>query len=402
MRARTALLIDPRGELPQAALAELERAGITVAGTTGYGLDALQTAFTVRPDLFLIGISDPVARPLDLIRRIHDALPDSVIVGVIDASASDAFEHAIAAGAAVCIDTGAPDAAFAPVIDSARQYFERLQRGGSLAAIEGGQVITVLGAKGGVGKTTIATNLAIALERASRGAVALVDADPLFGDVALSMDLNVQSSLADAVADLSSPEPRDIREFMTPCFGISVLPARARALDGALVTGDDLAAVIARLRQSFDFVVIDTGGAFTDLTTAAADAATTRILVTTTELNSVHDAARAIRWLRDRAGQGAPAPQLLQNRAGMRGGLSRPEVERELGVSAVWSVAEDKRLLQAMQAGVPVVERYPNSPAAVAIRGLASSFIHVPGSLRRPPPGNAGRRPLARLFPYTA
>lgn len=402
MRARTALLIDPRGEMPQAALAELERAGITVAGTTGYGLDALQSAFAVRPDLVLIGISVPVTRPLDLIRRIHDALPDSVIVGVLDAFATPAFEHVIAAGAAVCIDTGAPEAAFAPVIDSARHYFERLQHGGSLAAIEGGQVITVLGAKGGVGKTTIATNLAIALERASRGAVALVDGDPLFGDVALSMDLDVQSSLADAVADLSSPEPRDIREFMTPCFGVSVLPARARALDGALVTGDDLAAVIARLRQSFDFVVIDTGGAFTDLTSAAADAATTRILVTTTELNSVHDAARAIRWLRHRGGQGASAPQLLLNRAGMHGGLSRPEVERELGVPMVWSVAEDKRLLRAMQAGVPVVERYPKSPAAVAIRGLASSFVNVPGSFLKRPPGNAGRRPLAKLFPHTA
>jgi pilus assembly protein CpaE len=402
MRARTALLIDPRGETPQAALAELERAGIAVAGTTGYGLDALQSAFTVRPDLFLVGISDPVARPLDLIRRIHDALPDSVIVGILDASASGAFEHAMAAGAAVCIDAGAPAAAFAPVIDSARHYFERLQHGGSLAAIEGGQVITVLGAKGGVGKTTIATNLAIALERASRGAVALVDGDPLFGDVALSMDMDVRSSLADAVAGLASPEPRDIRDFVTPAFGVSVLPARARALDGALVTGEDLAAVVAQLRQSFDFVVIDTGGAFTGLTTAAADAATTRILVTTPELNSVRDAARAIRWLRHRAGQGTPGPQLLENRAGMRGGLSRPEVERELGVSVVWSVAEDKRLLEAMQAGVPVVERYPHSPAAVAIRGLASSFIHVPGSLRRPPPGNAGWRPLARLFPYTA
>lgn len=402
MRARSALLIDPRGDLPQAALAELERSGITVAGTTGYGLDALQTAFTVRPDLVLIGISAPVARPLDLIRRIHDALPDSVIVGVVDASASGAFEHAIAAGAAVCIDTAAPKAAFAPVIDSARQYFERLQHGGSLAAIEGGQVITVLGAKGGVGKTTIAANLAIALERESRGAVALVDGDPLFGDVALSMDLAVQSSLADAVADLSSPEPRDIREFMTTGFGVSVLPARARALDGALVTCDGLAAVVARLRQSFDFVVIDTGAAFTEVTAAAADTATTRILVTTPELNSVQDAARAIRWLRHRGGQGAPSPQLLQNRAGMRGGLSQAEVERELGIPVAWSVEDDKRLVKAMQAGTPVVDRYPKSRPAVAIRGLASSFIHVPGTLRRPPPGNAGRRPLTRLFPYTA
>jgi pilus assembly protein CpaE len=402
MRARTALLIDPRGEMPQAALAELERAGITVAGTAGYGLDALETAFTVRPDLLLIGISEPIARPLDLIRRIHDGLPDSVIVAVVDASASGAFKHAIAAGAALCIEARAPEAAFAPVISSARKHFERLRRGENPAAIEGGHVITILGAKGGVGKTTIATNLAIALERASRGNVALVDGDPLFGDVALSLDLDVQSSLPDAVADLSSPEPRDIREFMTPCLGVSVLPARTRTQGATPVTGDDLAVVIARLRQSFDFVVIDTGGAFTGLTVAAAEAATTRILVTTTELNSVHDAARAIRWLRQHEGQGIPAPRVLQNRAGMRGGLSRPEVERELGVPVVWSVAEDKRLLRAMQAGVPVVERYPNSPAAVAIRGLALSFIHTPGTLRRPPPGNAGRRPLARLIPYSA
>lgn len=402
MRARTALLIDPRGQLPRAALAAVERAGITVAGTAGYGLDALRLAFDVRPDLVLIGVREPVARPLDLIRRIHDALPGSVIVGVIDTPAGASSNEAIGAGASACLDAHAPAGSFAPVIDSALRHFERLQYGGSLAAIDGGQVITVLGAKGGVGKTTIATNLAIALERESRGAVALVDADPLFGDVALSMDLDVQSSLADAVADLDAPEPRDIREFLTPRFGVSVLPAPARGLSEALMTGDDLAAVIARLRQSFDFVVIDTGGAFTEATAAAEDAATTRILVTTPELNSVQDAARAIRWLRHRGGQGALSAQLLQNRAGMRGGLSRAEVERELGIPVAWSVEDDKRLVKAMQAGTPVVERYPKSRPAVAIRGLASSFVHVPGSLRRPPPGNAGRRHLARLFPNPA
>lgn len=402
MRARTALLIDPGGEMPRAALAELERAGITVAGCTGYGLDALQTAFTLRPDLVLIGISRPVARPLDLIRRIHDALLESVIVGVIDASAIGAFEHVLAAGAAVCVDTGASDVAFAQAIDSARRHFERLQHRGSLAAIEGGQVISVLGAKGGVGKTTISTNLAIALERESRGAIALVDADPLFGDVALSMDLDVQASLADAVANLAAPEVRDIRDFMTARFGVSVLPARARALDGSKVTGEDLALVIGRLRQSFDFVVIDTGGAFTDLTTTAADAATTCILVTTPEPGSIQDAVRAVRWLRQRGGQATVPGQLLLNRTGMRGGMSTAEVEHELGVSPRWFVEDDSRLVKAMQVGVPVVEQYPKSPAAVAIRVLASSFVHVPGTFMKRPPGNAGRRPLAKLFPHTA
>lgn len=402
MRARTALLIDPSGEMPQAALAELERAGITVAGTTGYGLDALQSAFAVRPDLVLIGISVPVARPLDLIRRIHDALPDSVIVGVLDASATGAFEQAIAAGAAACIDIGSPAAACTAVLDSARRLFERLQHPGSPASIEGGQVITVLGAKGGVGKTTISTNLAIALERASRGAIALVDADPLFGDVALSMDLDVRGSLADAAADLASPEVREIHEFMTARFGVSVLPAPARARYGQHVTGEDLALVIGRLRQSFDFVVVDTGGAFTDLNAAAVDAATTCLLVTTPEPGSIQDAVRAIRWLRQRDGHGALPAQLLLNRTGMRGGLSRLGVEHELGFSPRWFVEEDSRLVKAMQVGIPIVERYPKSPAAVAIRGLASSFVNVPGSLRRPPPGNAGRRPFARLFPYTA
>ncbi len=402
MRARTALLIDPAHDLPPTALAELDRLGIATAGSVGYGLQALDAAFTHRPDLVLIRLMLPQARAIDLVARIHDALPDTVIVAVADDRASRAGTKAIAAGAAVCLALDSPPREFRRVIEASRHYFERRKHGESIAAGQGGQVIAVLGAKGGVGKTTIATNLAIVLERESHGAVALVDADPQFGDVALSLDLAPERSLADAAAGIELLETANVREFMVPSYGIWVLPAPRHALAGSGVTGAALDAILARLRHSFDFVVVDTGGAYSDLTAVAADAATTRMLVTTPELNSVHDAVRAVRWLRERAGPDAGRLRLVQNRAGMRGGLREAEFGREIGMRVSCVVEDDSRLLKAMQVGRPFVDRYPRSSVAVAIRGLATSLLGSAGGVNGPPPGSPGRRALARLLPHFA
>lgn len=399
MRARTALIIDPADDMPATVLAELDRRGIAIQGRVGYGLQALETAFAQCPDLVLIRLMPPYARGIDLVARIHDALPGSVIIAVTDRDGGRAGNAAIAAGAAVCLPAGSPRGQVSRVLDASGHYFELQRRGENLAVGQGGQVITVLGAKGGVGKTTIATNLAIALQRESHGAVALIDADAQFGDVALALDLAPERSLADAAGSIGQLEFSDVREFMTPGYGIWVLAAPRHAAEGQQVTGEALGAVIARLRDSFDFVVVDTGGAYTGLTAAAADAATTRMLVTTPELNAVHDAVRAVRWLRERAGPDAGRLRLVENRAGMCGGLREAAFAREMGMLPACVLEDDRRLARAMQAGTPFVDRYPRSRVAVAIRGLAVSLLGGPGGIGGPPRGNPGRRALARLLP---
>ncbi len=386
MRMRTALIIDPRGELRAAAMPGLERFGIVVVGLVGYGRDALESAYLRKPDLIIMRVAAPAARPLQVIERLHDALPDSPILAVIDEPDSGIGSRVTAAGGSACLDEPLGPDVLTSAIRAACERFERRQQDVRVVAGRGGHIITVLGSKGGVGKTTVATNLAIALEQTSRGSVALVDADLFFGDVALSMDLDVDRSLADFVANLGELETRDIPAFMTGKFGVAVLPAAASLSNAGHVTGADLLQVLDRVRHSFDFVVVDTGGALTDLTVAAADGASTRILVTTPDLYSVHDAAHNLRWLRQRLGQPAEQIQLLQNRVGMPGGLSGDAVDRELGQTTAWCIEDDTKLLKAMQVGVPVVARYPQSRAAVAIRRLASSFTRPDSGLDQAPP----------------
>ena len=373
LRIRNVLVIDPSGELEPLVAEELASAGIESIATVGYGLEALEIAFAKKPDLVLIRTMSPLARPLQIISFIHDALPDSPILAVIDESIQRSWTKLIAAGATVCIEDIVRPGIFNRGLDVSLHYFERRRRGAFEQAMSG-RVIAVLGAKGGVGKTTVATNLAIALERESLGTVALVDADPSFGDVALAMNIDSTRTLARAVASLPGNGVEGIQAQMSEQSGISILSCAP--IPGVQeVTPDGVVAIISQLREAFDFVVVDTSGAWSDVTAAVIDSASTRILVTTPEPNSVKDTVRALGWLRERLGDAAGHVYLVENRAGMAGALGEREFEHEVGQVPRWRIVDDPLLMKGMQVGIPAMELYSNAPGARDLRKIAISLL---------------------------
>jgi pilus assembly protein CpaE len=381
MAIRTALIIDPGGMLSERSAAELAGLGISAAVVDSFGLAALQNAFSQRHDLVLIAVAEPAARPLDLIRRIRDALPDCVVLGAVSAADVHLAAEVVAAGAVpwtVELEQGA----LAACVSGISARLDRRRAVGSLQS-SGGKIITVLGAKGGVGKTTVAINLAVALASESHASVALVDADPRFGDVALALNLQPEFGLAAIVAALEGDDPPDIRELVTLAFDVGILPTVSRHGVGAPVSSAGLEAVLERLRRAYEFIVIDTGGAFCDLTSVAARAASVCILVTAADAASARDARLCARWLRDQCGlmPGAQQLQLLVNRAGQRGGLPVDRVGAEAGMKVRWMVQDDRALLQAMQQGMPAVDRYPHAAGARSLRDVARWFTGAaPGS----------------------
>jgi pilus assembly protein CpaE len=349
--------------------------GIASGDALGYGLECLEFVFAKKPELVLLHVSSPIVRPRQIISAIHDALPDTVILAVTDKSANHSWEKLVAAGADASIEELGGDLELARGVAFSVTLLDRRRRG-EYAVQPGGNVLAIIGADGGIGKTTVATNLAIGLQRETLGSVVLVDADPRFGDVAIALDIQGHRTLGEAAANLAQPEPQEIGRFLATTYGISVLGGPASAAAFKLVTADDLTAILGILRKEFDFVIVDTSGAWTELSTAAVDAANTTLLVTTPGLREVQRAARTLAMLRERMGESVATVRIVMNRKGMPGQLDAESCTRELGREPTWSVPQDVHLKMAMQSGVPAVESFPRSVGALEIVKIAKSIAH--------------------------
>ncbi len=371
---RSALIIDPTSELSASCAGIFAEKRIASSASASYGLDGLQRAYALRPDLIVIRVTAPFARPLELIRRLTDALSGSEILAVLDAGETTSAQRATAAGASFCLEEPLNPQKWRAAINAVTARADRKLAATWADADPTGQVVTVVGSNGGVGKTSVAVNVAVSLANESKVSVVLVDGDSQFGDVAFSMAVEAHFSFTDFAAQIEAFDVATVRDSLIATLGVSLLPSGRRPTVGAPMSRASAAQALNKLRTAFDFVVVDTGGAYSDITVAAMESATTRILVTIPDLASARNAARAIRWLRTVLGTKADDIQLLQNRVGMDGGLSVSCVTREVGHPTRWLIPDDARVRISGAEGVPVVVRYPRSPAALAMRAIAQTL----------------------------
>lgn len=169
-----------------------------------------------------------------------------------------------------------------------------LGHAGELVAGPGGTVVTVSGAKGGVGTTVTAVQLALAA-RASGRTVALVDLDLQAGDVASYLDVQFRRSVAD-LAQISDISPRVLQDalFAHPT-GVGLLLAPAEGERGEDVGDRAVRQIVSALRGRHEVVIVDCGTLMTGGNAAAIEMADTTVLVTTPDVVAVRAAKRMVR-----------------------------------------------------------------------------------------------------------
>jgi pilus assembly protein CpaE len=263
----------------------------------------------------------------------------------------------------------------------------------------GATVVTVFSAKGGSGKTTMATNLATALADKGRRDVVLVDLDLAFGDVAIALQLFPAHTIADAV-----PLGEDDLDFsglqalLTPHSpGLTTLvaplePGAAETVPASLVTR-----IIQVLKENFDFVVVDTPPAFDDQVLAAFDLSDVMVLIATLDIPALKNLKLTLETL-DLLNYSRDRWRIVLNRADSKVGLAIAEVERTLRVPITAHVPSSRDVPASINRGVPLVLEDGRHPVSVAIRDFAED--HVATSSRpvpeKPPTkadGKAAKRP---------
>jgi pilus assembly protein CpaE len=240
-----------------------------------------------------------------------------------------------------------------------------------------GSVMTVFGAKGGVGKTTVAVNLAAALVRETGQSVVLVDGDNGFGDVCGMLDLTVERSIVDLVRELPKVTRDTLPKYLTQhASGLNVLAAPTQTMAWRDVKPEDFRKVIELLSKSHDIVVIDTVGLLNDLTLAALQAASLVLWIVTTEFASVRDSARALEALRSVA-YPEERVRIITNDLATRDGVKASTIEEVLGHAVFWRVPFDQKVRQDAQIGEPAVLKHPTTPGARSLTDLARTVVGI-------------------------
>lgn len=241
-----------------------------------------------------------------------------------------------------------------------------------------GRVITVFAAKGGCGKTTMATNLAAALAAGGSRSVCLVDLDMSFGDVAIAMQLFPTRSIADAVAMHDKLDESGIRSLVTPHSpGLDTLlaplePGHADKIPTSVVTE-----VLNVLRRIYDYVVVDTPPDFKDWVLAALDLSDVYVLLATLDVPALKNLRLTLDML-DLLGYPRENWQIVLNRSDSKVGLQLEDVEKTLKVPIAALIPSSRAVSMSINKGVPLVLEQPGHPVSAAVRAFADK--HIVGS----------------------
>ena len=232
-----------------------------------------------------------------------------------------------------------------------------------------GRVITIASPKGGVGKTTVATNLAIGLTAAAPQSTVLVDLDVQFGDVASALSLVPEYTLPDAVRGPASQDTMVLKTFLTqhPSGLYAVCGAESPAA-GDTVTGEDVTRLLASLAREFRYVVVDTAPGLSEQTLAALDRATDVVMLSSMDVPGVRGLRKELEVLRELCM--IPAGRhVVMNFADPKGGLSVRDVETTIGTGVDVVLPRSKAVPASTNQGVPLLQsgssatRWPRSCA---------------------------------------
>lgn len=341
-----------------------------------------QTRHESLPDVLVLDATTSPEDALALAARFDRELPGTGVVLI-----GNPAKLSVAAMRVGVRDVLPPDAdvdemraALTQVAQAVEQ--RRSHPSGSVPALPGmsvaGRVLTVLSPKGGAGKTTVATNLAIGLAEAAPGSVVLVDLDVQFGDVATALGLEPEYTLEDVVQGSALHDPIALKTHLTlHSSGLSVVCAPESPAAADAITSEQVGALVSMLAQQFRFVVVDTAAGLEPRTLAALDHTTDPVLLTTFDVPGSRGLRKEIATLRE-LGMLTNARQVILNFADPKAGLSIGDVEATIRSKVDLTLPHSKAVTAAMNTGIPLLQQTPRDAVSKQLRKLLASYVGAP------------------------
>jgi pilus assembly protein CpaE len=377
-----------------------------VAGTAGGGQEAVTLAKKERPNVILMDINMPDMDGITATEIISNTVPESPIIMMSVQGEQDYLRRSMLAGAReFLVKPFSAD----ELINSIRHVheLEKVRRaryapmqqqaaaggggGPAASATESGKIIAFFSPKGGVGRTTIATNLAVALHQSTGKSVVLVDGSLPFGDIAVILNMSPKAkTIADLIGSFEQADADIVESILVQhSTGIKVLLAPPTPESTELITGAHIKHVLELLKQRYAFVVVDTWPSFQEQVITMLDVSDVILTLMTLEITSLKN-VRVFMEIAEKLGYGNEKVQLVANRNDSSGGIKASDVEASLGRKIPHTIVSDGRtLVLAVNRGVPFVISHRDSQVSKDIFTLAAKLA---GGSEEPAAAGAGAK----------
>jgi pilus assembly protein CpaE len=352
---------------------------LTVCAVAGDGDTALQEALRTQPNVAVVDAGLPGMDGIQTTEMLVQYLPNTGVILLSMEAENEAFRRAMLAGAREFLQKPFSGDELVSAIRRVHAYGQRKGTPAASAAADagadavpsrGGKLFTVVGAKGGVGKSAIAANLAVSLSRTCR--VALLDCSLQFGDIGILLNITAERTIADLAANNAVADHDVVEEVMVDGpGGVRVLAAPISPELADYVTTQHLRALIEQLRRTYDCIVVDTATHLSEISLDLVEMADKVLVITDLSTTGVKNA----RLLQAVMGVLKVDPArfvLVVNHRDGAGELERSYVENVLKTAATAEIPYDPNVVATSIArGVPFVLSQPQSQPAVRIARLA-------------------------------
>lgn len=325
------------------------------------------------PRVVIVGSGVSTEQAIEYARVVGTDHPEIAVYLVADRASKSLIREATAAGMTGVIDARIKDRELARLLEPRGDAIEVPP---TEKAVLPHQVIVVASPKGGVGKTTIAVNLAAMLAESAPGEVVVIDLDLQFGDVAAVLDLEPAYRITDAFGSGADDSMR-LRTLLTPHErNFYVLGGSDDPAENGRVTGDQIRKLVHQYAASFRYVVVDTPAGLHEETLASLEEATDVVFVAALDVATL----RAVRREAELLAELNLLPQrrhVVLNRSDRRSGLGPKDVERIIGLPVDVAIPGDERVALAANRGELAVASGKRSPVRKPLQQLARAVADL-------------------------
>lgn len=360
---------------------------IEVTGEAENGEEAIFIVKELKPDIVLMDINMPVLDGIKASENISMNVPESSVIIMSVQGENEYLRKAMAAGARDFLTKPfSSDDLVRTIFETYDIESRRREQTTALKTTEDikSKIITVFSTKGGVGKTTIASNLAVSMSRKTKKKVALVDLDLQFGDVAIMLNVSVKNTISDLIKEINHLDEELMEDYIVTHFsGVRVLPAPVKPEYSEYITSSHVERILNTLKESFHYIIIDTSANFHETVLTSLDMSDKILFVSTLDLPTIKnvktgiDVMQSLRYPDEKI-------KIVLNKASEQYGIKYRDFENTLK-HPIWSyVPEDSQtVITSANKGFPFVMTRTETKVAKAIINISSMLMEEQNSISR-------------------